>query len=79
MTSVEIMVSCTISSLALGNPVALVKMRNRVPNLVSSNPTTKERYLIVCYLNLTSWAHRTGENEKRNHKTCRSKRRVPVV
>ena len=42
--------------------------------------------IIVCLLNLmawkASWAHRTGENEKKDNdkiKKSRSKRRAPVV
>ena len=38
--------------------------------------------IIECRLNLiawkATWAHRSGENEKENHKKCRSKRQVPV-
>ena len=46
-----------------------------------------KRIIIVCLLNLmtwkASWAHRTGENEKKKDndkiKKSRSKRRAPVV
>ena len=68
------MVSCNISPLAPGNPVALVKMRNGVSYLVYMYTLGAGRILIksiiiVCLLNLlawkASWAHRTGENEKK--------------
>ena len=74
MTSVEITVSYNISPLAPGNPVALVKMRNGVSYLVymytlGAGRILKKSIIIVCLLNLmawkASWAHRTGENEKK--------------
>ena len=77
MTSVEITVSCNISPCAPGNPVALVKMRNGVSYLVYMYTLGAGRILIkgniiVCLLNLmawrTSWAHRIGENKKKNKK-----------
>ena len=59
----------------MGNPVTLVKMRNRVSYLVfmytlgAGRILINKSIIIVCLLNLltwkASWAHRTGENEKK--------------
>ena len=77
-----------ISPGAPGNPVALVKMRNGVSYLLYMYTLGAgiKSIIIVCLLNImawkVSWAHRTGENEKKkkdNDKIkSRSKRRAPV-
>ena len=56
------------------NPVTLVKMLNGVSYLVymytlGAGRILIKRTIIVCFFNLmawkASWAHRTGENEKK--------------
>ena len=64
------------------NPVTLVKMRNGVSYLVYMYTLGAGRILIksiiiVCLLNLmawkASWAHRTGENEKKDNDKIKKK------
>ena len=81
MTSAEITVCCNISLSVPGNPVILVKMRNRVSYLVYMYTLGVGRILIqsiiiVCFLNQMAWkagwAHRTGENGKKDDKIKKS-------
>ena len=74
MTSVEITVICNISPRVPENHVALVKMRNVVSYLVSLYTLDAGRIMIemiiimCCLIQMAlkaSWAHRTGENEKK--------------
>ena len=92
MTSTEITVSSNISPWAPGSPATLVKMRNRVSYLVymctlgAGRMLIKSIIIVWVFFNLmawkASWAHRTGENEKKKIMIkwkSRSKRPAPVI